>query len=88
MIIEAKRTEKIDVVIDPLNVLAELARDFRAEWGVPQKAVIMGGYWKVDPIDKVGEDWYPKEQLRLATIEELEVMNSLRKVAEFIAKCD
>ena len=88
MIIEAKRTEKIDVVIDPLNVLAELGRDFRSEFGVPQSATIMSGYWKMSSAHQLGNDWYPKEQIRLATVEEIEVMNALQKVAQFVAKKD
>lgn len=88
MIIVAKRTENIDVVIDPLNVLAELSRDFRAEFGVPQRATIMGGYWKISSEYQHGDDWYPKEQIRLATVEEIEVMNALQKVAQFVAKKD
>ena len=83
MIVEAKQTQTIDVVIDPMKVLIQMWWDWRESIDVPRNSPVFGGYW-MESIGEEGQEVWSR--LRLATRDEILAFESFKHLIDIAAK--
>lgn len=84
MIVEAKQTKTIDVVIDPMKVLIQMWYDWRESIDVPRNSPVFGGYWMTAEGDIKGQEVWSR--LRLATREEIVTFEAFKQLLDVSAK--
>ncbi len=83
MIVEAKQTKTIDVVIDPMKVLIQMWYEWRESIGVPRNSPVFGGYWMESTGPEGAEVW---SRLRLASREEILTFEAFKQLLDVSAK--
>lgn len=84
MIVEAKQTKTIDVVIDPMKVLIQMWYEWRESVNVPRNSPVFGGYWMKSTHDDEGQEVWSR--LRLATRDEILAFESFKHLINIAAK--
>jgi hypothetical protein len=83
VIVEAKQTKTIDVVIDPMKVLIQMWYEWRESIGVPRNSPVFGGYWMESTGPEGAEVW---SRLRLASREEILTFEAFKQLLDVSAK--